>query len=233
MRSSRSLISRTSCSVAGAAPPPARRARSSVARATNELVIAAVITDRKASPISITAAATSCPTVLVGTTVAITHGGDCLDRPPEPLADRGEVPVIDDRHEQAGAESRDRRDRGDDRGTTAGRLCPREGAVEPALQAGLVLHIGSPFASPLAFPTRSRSTPWRSKGAYAGRAATNLSRQSGEVRRSAPSRWQLPTSGPRSRVQEGAGLRRRRRPRRRRSRAASGSGRRPGGTHSR
>ena len=61
----------------------------------------------------------------------------------------------------------------------------------------------------------------------------NTREGSGSVRRSAPSRWQLPTSGPRSRVQEGAGLRRRRRPRRRRSRAASGSGRRPGGTHSR
>ena len=49
----------------------------------------------------------------------------------------------------------------------------------------------------------------------------------------APFRWQLPTTAPRSPVQQGAGLRRPRRPRRRRSRAASGSGRRPGGTHSR
>ena len=53
-------MSRTSCAVAGAAPPR-RLTRSSVARATNELVIAAVITARKASPINITPAATSCP----------------------------------------------------------------------------------------------------------------------------------------------------------------------------
>ena len=45
-----------------------RLARSSVARATNELVIAAVITVRKASPSSITSAATIRPEVLVGTT---------------------------------------------------------------------------------------------------------------------------------------------------------------------
>ena len=153
MRSSRSLMSRTSFAVAGAARP-ARLVRSSVARATNELVIAAVITARKASPSSITSRGHDPPGGVGRDVVAITHRSDRLDRPPEPLADRGEVLVVDRRHEQAKADCRDGRDRGDDRGTAAGRLGARKGTVEPALEASLVLHRhGVRFAGPS--PTRS------------------------------------------------------------------------------
>ena len=132
-------MSRMSSAVAGDELPE-RLARSSVARATNELVIAAVITARKASPSSITSAATMPPGGVGRDKVAVTHRGDRLDSPPEPLADRGEVLVVDRRHEHAEHDRRDGCDRGNDRGTTARRLGARKGAVEPALEGTLVLH---------------------------------------------------------------------------------------------
>src|SRR5439155_14133287 len=95
--------------------------------------------------------------------VAITHCGDRLDGPPEALAERGEVLVVDRRHEQPEGDGRDGRDRGDDRGTAAGRLGARKGTVEPAFQPSLVFHrLRVPFTGRVS-SSGCRPTPRRSK----------------------------------------------------------------------
>jgi hypothetical protein len=61
--------------------------------------------------------------------------------------------VVDRRHQQAKADCRNGRDRGDDAGTAAGRLGARKGAVEPALETSLVLHRhGVRFAGRVSYP---------------------------------------------------------------------------------
>ena len=97
---------------------------------------------------------------------------------------------------------------------------------------GVLVGIGVPAHAAARCRGARCSLPFRAEPHTTGRGP-RLRASNGPARRSAPSRRQLPTSGPWSRMHEGAGLRRGRRPRRRRSRAASRSGRRPEGTRSR